>query len=75
MQMSGAYFYYTGKLPARYDILDPQRFEELRAYAGMAELPWYALVFDWEVPELERRMPARWRTIGEHKDVVLLRLD
>ena len=75
MQMSGAYFYYTGKLPARYDILDPQHFEELRAYAGVAGLPWYALVFDWEVPELERRMPAHWQTISGHKDVVLLRLD
>ena len=75
MQVSGAYAFYAEKVSARYDFLDPQRFEELRAYAGNAGLKWYALVFDWEEPELFRKMPGKWTKIGDSHNVQLLRLD
>ena len=75
MQISGAYYFYAGQLPARYDMLEPDRFSELRAYAGVAGLKWYALIFDWEMPELERHMPGRWTKLNTIRNVYLLRLD
>ena len=74
MQMSGSYYYYTGKLAARYDILDPARFEELRAYAGNAGLQWYALVYDWEEARVKERMPGNWVKVGSVYNADLLRL-
>ena len=75
MQLSGAYYFYANTLTVRFDALDPARFEELRAYAGSAGLKWYALVFNAEVEELNRRMPGRWRRVNGMRNVVLLRLD
>jgi hypothetical protein len=75
MQLSGTYYFYTHQLGARYDYLDARRFEELRAYLANAGEQPYALVFDWEQPELRRRMPRQWSEVGRLHDVAVLRLD
>jgi hypothetical protein len=75
MQLSGSLFYYDNRFSARYDNITAQRFQELRAYAGVAGLHWYAVVFDWEVPLLQKNMPGRWTKIDANRDVLLLRLD
>jgi hypothetical protein len=75
MQMSGAMYFYDGRFSARYDILTPDRFSLLRAYAGAAGLKWYAVVFDWEEEGLRRNLPGTWTKIDEMENVRLLRLD
>src|SRR5205085_6417084 len=49
MQLSGSFFYYTGRFTLRYDLIAP---------ADLAKLPRpvYAVVFDWEEPKL----PGHW---------------
>jgi len=74
-QFTGAYLFYADRLSVRYQEIDPQRFEELRGYAGNAGLKWYALIFDWEEKELRERMPGRWTKVNGMRNVVLLRLD
>ena len=75
MQFSGAYYFYAGELPARYDQLDANRFAEIRAYTGVAGLKWYALVFDWEEKDLFAKMPGRWTKLNQMRNVGLWRLD
>jgi hypothetical protein len=75
MQLSGAFYLYSGRFTARYDMCEPDRFERLRAYAGVAGLRWYAVVFDWEEKELRARMPGRWTKVATMRNVTLLRLD
>lgn len=74
-QFTGAYLFYADRLSVRYREMDPQRFEELRAYTGNDGLKWYALIFDWEEKELRERMPGRWTKVNGMRNVVLLRLD
>jgi 4-amino-4-deoxy-L-arabinose transferase-like glycosyltransferase len=75
MQLSGSLYFYDGRFSVRYDNLDPGRFQELRAYAGAAGLHWYAVVFNWEVPELQKNMPGTWTKLETNRNVLLLRLD
>jgi hypothetical protein len=75
MQLSGALYFYDGRFSARYDGLTPAKFEELKAYAGVAGLKWYAVVFDWEVPELEKNMPGHWTKVDTNRWALLMRLD
>jgi hypothetical protein len=75
MQMSGAFYYYTGRFTARYDNCDPVHFQRLRAQPGVAGLKWYAVIFDWEEGRLNLQMPGRWTRLGYCRNVMLLRLD
>lgn len=74
MQMSGSYYYYTHTLTARYDYLEPEKFEEMKAYVGNAGLDWYALVYDWEEKDLLKHMPGRWVRLHQMRDVYLEKL-
>jgi hypothetical protein len=76
-QMSGAWYYYTGTLPARPDQLEHDRFQLLRAYAGSAGKKWYALLSgaDMNIDELRKRCPGDWQKMGELRGVTLWRLD
>jgi hypothetical protein len=73
--LSGSFYFYSGRFTARMEQVDPNEFEELRAYVGAADMHWYAVIFDWEMPELMKAMPGRWTTINSMKNVLLLRLD
>ena len=70
MQMSGAIYYYAGRLTLRYDAINPEQFEAVRARGG----PVYALVSDWELPELRARTGGEWVPMARVHDVTLLKL-
>jgi 4-amino-4-deoxy-L-arabinose transferase-like glycosyltransferase len=73
--LGGSFYFYSGRVTARYDQLEADRFARLRAIPPAAAVPWYAVVFEYELPELNRRVPAHWTTIGKTRNVLLLRLD
>lgn len=75
MQFGGAYYFYTDHLSVQYEWLKPDKFQELRAYAGYAGFKFYALVFDWEEDELFKHMPGKWTKVDRMRNVDLLRLD
>lgn len=74
-QLSGAIYFYQQRFPVRLDLMTADRFQLLRAYAGNAGLPFYALIFDWEEKRLRENLPGNWTRIGAMRNVVLLRLD
>jgi hypothetical protein len=75
MQFSGAFFYYSHRFTARWDYLDRGRFELLRAYAGNANLRWYALLAPFEVDQTQQLAPGVSTPNGKGRDVTLFRLD
>jgi hypothetical protein len=72
---TGTFFFYEGRWTVNWPMLDGDRFQLLRAYAGPRK--WYALLSDVELPreELRRRYPGRWVAVGRREDVTLWRLD
>jgi len=72
---SGSFLYYSGRSIVRWDQLDQDQFELLRAYVGAANLRWYALVSSEEFMEVQTRMPGVWTPIGTHRYMTLYRLD
>jgi hypothetical protein len=72
---SGSFLYYSGRSVVRWDELDRDHFELLRAYAGAANLHWYALVSPEEFKDVQTRIPGEWTPIGTHRYVTLYRLD
>ena len=75
MQMSGALLYYDHRLPVRYDLITPDEFQLLRAYADNAGMPWYAVLADFERDDARKKMPGKWTMIGSIRQVELWRLD
>jgi hypothetical protein len=73
MQQSGALFYYSGKTSLRYDMLTPELFDTYRAKAAAKGLRFYALVDDWELPELKAKTTGSWVPIGKARDALLLK--
>jgi hypothetical protein len=75
--LSGAFMNYSGRFTARWDRIDADRFQLLRAYAGDANLRWYAVLSEVEVSkeEFQRRLPGRWTPIARYRNVVVYRLD
>ena len=75
--LSGAFLYYENRGIARYDQLDDQHFQTLRAYAGNAGLPWYAVLSDVEIDHkgLENRLKGKWTLIDQRNDISIYRLD
>lgn len=74
MQMSGAIRFYTGRPAVRYDLIDPDKFQVLRAHASATGHRWYALLSDFEVGEANKKTGARWTPIARWKDVSLYEL-
>lgn len=74
--LSGAFVYYADRDLIRYDTLDDVRFQELRAYAGMAGLPWYAALSDHELDhaQLEQRFRGKWTQVGRFETITLYRI-
>jgi len=75
--LSGAFMNYSGRFTARWDRLDADRFQLLRAYAGGANLKWYAVLSEVEVSqeEFRRRLPGKWTEVARYRNVVVYRLD
>jgi 4-amino-4-deoxy-L-arabinose transferase-like glycosyltransferase len=75
--LSGAFMNYSGRFTARWDRLDADRFQLLRAYAGDANLRWYAVLSEVEVSmdEFHRRLPGKWTPVARYRNVIVYRLD
>jgi 4-amino-4-deoxy-L-arabinose transferase-like glycosyltransferase len=75
--LSGAFMNYSGRFTARWDRIDADRFQLLRAYAGDANLRWYAVLSEVEVSkdEFQRRLPGKWTPIARYRNVVVYQLD
>jgi len=75
--LSGPFLYYSNRSIIRYDQLNDERFQTLRAYAGIHELPWYAVVADSEIQhrELKERFRGRWTLIANRNAISVYRLD
>jgi hypothetical protein len=71
MQMSGALKFYSGRNALRYDFVNPDRFELLRGHASIARQPVYALLFDDELQEAQKKTGATWTPVALHKGVGL----
>ncbi|HEV7919998.1 MAG TPA: hypothetical protein VGR02_04315 [Thermoanaerobaculia bacterium] len=75
---SGAFYYYAGRFTVRWDQLSTDDYQLMRAYAGNANLHWYAMlssVADTSEEEFVRRYPGRWTVVARNRDVTLWRLD
>ncbi|HJT18754.1 MAG TPA: hypothetical protein VJ853_15260, partial [Thermoanaerobaculia bacterium] len=72
-QYSGTFLYYQNRETVRYDSLDNNRFQELRAYAGAANLRWYAVMMEWELAHFH--LAGKWTLVGQNREARLLRLD
>jgi 4-amino-4-deoxy-L-arabinose transferase-like glycosyltransferase len=75
--LSGCFFHYTGRFTVRWDQLDNDRFQLLRAYAGNAGLQWYAVLSAVEVDmdEFRHRLHGRWTPVATYRNITLYRLD
>ena len=73
MQMSGALKYYVERPSLRSDRVRPERFAEIRRRAEERGIPMYALLWPFEVADLDH-MPGDWEPIGRWRDVTLYRL-
>jgi len=77
-EMSGCYYFYSDRLAVRWESLDNDRFQQLRAYAGNAGLKWYALTLDDnEVARINfaERLQGNWTRISRYRDASLWRLE
>ena len=75
--LGGAFYYYSGRLSVRYDLIEAEQFQLLRAYAGSAGKKWYAVLSAVEIPHEEflRRLPGKWVPVSKYRDLTLWRLD
>jgi len=75
MAASGALEYYTTLSYARYDWIQREQFSQLRASFERRGGRVYALLFPFEVEDLERRLPGHWKKLGVLRDVTLWELE
>lgn len=75
--LSGAFLLYANRSIARYDQLNDDRFQILRAYAANAGLPFYVVVPDSELDyaALQKRFRGNWTFVDRLDDVNIYRLD
>jgi 4-amino-4-deoxy-L-arabinose transferase-like glycosyltransferase len=73
MQMSGALKYYAERPILRSDRVRPEHFAAIRRRAEGRGIPLYALLWPFEVADLDH-MPGDWEPVSRWRDVVLYRL-
>ncbi|HSP16870.1 MAG TPA: hypothetical protein VLV78_19140 [Thermoanaerobaculia bacterium] len=75
--LSGPFLYYADRPIVRYDQLNDDRFQILRAYAGIHDLPWYAVMSDEEIDlqGLRQRFRGDWQLVDHWNDVTIYRLE
>lgn len=74
MQTSGALAYYTDFVVARWDFLEPERFDLMSARWRADGYAVYALLFPFEVDDFRRRVGADWDEITTFRHVALFEL-
>ena len=76
MQVTGALFYYTDFTFVRWDQLNPEGFARVAAAARAEQRPIYAVLYRFEAAEaLEKRMPGRWRVVGQVREIMIWRYE
>lgn len=75
MQLSGALRFYNNRPCVRWDLVEPAQWETLKSRAAAKGLRWQALLMSHEVEDAQKRLPGRWRKIGDYRQVSLWRLD
>ncbi len=75
--LSGPFLYYANRSIVRYDQLNDERFQILRAYAGDHDMPWYAVVSSDEIDldGLRQRFRGNWNMVERWNDITIYRLD
>ena len=71
MQTSGALAYYTDFMVARWDFLEPERFDWMSARWRADGYAVYALLFPFEVDDFKRRVSGHWDEIAMFRQVTL----
>jgi hypothetical protein len=76
VQVSGAFFYYTGFPIVRWDRCDRAALDRLEAHALDAGTPLYAVFFPFELAQQGAfdRIPGMWTRVGRVRDVTIWRL-
>ena len=74
VQTSGALDYYTDFVVVRWDYLDPERFERLRAKIDLLGYEWYAMLFSFEQERFEQHVPDRLEHLEEFGPITVWRL-
>lgn len=75
MQTSGAVKYYTGKTSFRWDLATGDEYQALRAHASIAGVRIFALLFPFEVEDMQKRLPGNWRKLSGDEELSLWLLD
>jgi hypothetical protein len=75
--LSGAFLYHANRFTVNWPAVDGERFQRMRAYAGVAGLQWYAVISDAEMKRdaFESRYPGRWTVVSRYRDITLYRLN
>jgi hypothetical protein len=74
MAASGALEHYTDLAYARWDLIEPPRFPQVRRRIEERGGLWYALLFPSEAEEMFKQPRGRWKKIGVLRDVGLYEL-
>ena len=74
--LSGAFLYHANRFTVNWPAVDADRFQQLRAYAGVAGLRWYAVISDAEMKRdaFASRYPGNWVEVSRYRDITLYRL-
>jgi hypothetical protein len=71
--LSGAFLYHAHRFTVNWPAVDAERFQRMRAYAGVAGMRWYAVISDAELqPDaFLSRYPGRWTPVARYRDITL----
>ncbi len=74
--LSGAFLYHANRFTVNWPAVDAERFQRMRAYAGAANLHWYAVISDAEMKRdaFASRYPGPWTEVSRYRDITLYRL-
>ena len=74
--LSGAFLYHANRFTVNWPAVDAERFQRMRAYAGVAGLQWYAVISDAEMKRdaCASRYPGNWVEVSRYRDITLYRL-
>ncbi|HEY0372168.1 MAG TPA: hypothetical protein VGD79_09205 [Thermoanaerobaculia bacterium] len=73
--LSGAFLYHAHRFTVNWPAVDAERFQRMRAYAGVAGLRWYAVLSDAEMKRdaFASRYPGPWVEVSRYRDITLYR--
>jgi hypothetical protein len=75
--LSASFLYYADRQIVRYDEMNNDQFQTLRAYAANAGMPWFAVLpaDELDLDALRKKFRGDWKKLGTEGDVSIYRLD